>query len=232
MKIQHKPTPNTYPLDTPPVTLVLHTTLGSFDGAVQWLRTTPEQRQKRHGKKSYSSAHVVFGRYGEIAELAGVDVGTWHAGGVSKPSKRAKEILPKNVLGRLKNPNKSTIGLEFASGYDIDKDGVIESWEKLYTKSQIKASVWYVLNRLEPQILEKYGVKIEFSDDSTITHKDIASYKPDLEIQRSMFLAELNKQRSKTKPPVIVEPEQLEIKDGESFTVEVKDSRTVIIKKT
>jgi hypothetical protein len=38
-------------------------------------------------------------------------------------------------------------------------------------------------------------VKIEFGDASVITHRDVTSYKPDLEIQRAMFLAELNKQR-------------------------------------
>ncbi len=230
MKIQHKLTPNVYELDGAPLAIVLHTTLSSFESAVDWLRTTPAQRQKRYGKRTYSSAHAVFGRNGEIAELAPVNRGTWHAGGISNPSRRAKAILPKTLLGNLKNPNKRTLGLEFASGYDIDKDGILESWEKLYTPKQIKAAVWYVLNRVEPQILEKYGVTIEFKDESTITHKDVASYKPDLELQRTMFLAELKKQRAAGKPPVAETPEELELKHGDSFTVEVKGKK-VIIKK-
>lgn len=221
MKISYKATPNVYELDGAPLAIILHTTLGSIEGAVDWLCTTPEERKRKTGTASYSSAHAVIGRYGEIVELAPVDKGTWHAGAISNPTERAKAIIPKTLLGGLKNPNKHTIGLEFASGYDIDKDGVIESWEKLYTKSQIKAGVEYVLKRIEPQILEKYGVEITFADSNVITHKDVTSYKPDLEIQRSMFLAELAKQRAEMTEPV--EPpkgKDITLKVGQSLKVE------------
>jgi len=219
MKITNKPTPNIYELDGVPVAIVLHTTLGSIEGAVEWLRTTPEERQLQTGVKSYSSAHAVIGRYGEVVELAGVDKGTWHAGAVSNPSKRAKDIIPKTLLGAIKNPNKHTIGLEFASGYDIDRDGVLESWEKLYTKSQIKGAVEYVLTRVEPQILEKHGVEIRFEDANVITHKDVTSYKPDLEIQRAMFLTELKKQRGENEVVVPTPITEIAIKKGQTLKV-------------
>lgn len=219
MKLSHKPTPNVYELDGVPVAIVLHTTLGSIEGAVEWLRTTPEERERQTGVKSYSSAHAVIGRYGEVVELAGVDKGTWHAGAVSKPSKRALDIIPKTLLGQIKNPNKHTIGLEFASGYDIDKDGVLESWEKLYTKSQIKGAVEYVLTRIEPEILAKHGVTIEFADANVITHRDVTSYKPDLEIQRAMFLAELKKQREEMQEVTPAPITETTIKKGQTLKV-------------
>lgn len=219
-KLTINPTPNVYELDGVPVALILHTTLGSLEGAVSWLNTTPEERQRRTGTASYSSAHAVVGRLGEVVELAGVDKGTWHAGVVSKPTKRALDVLPKNLLGQLKNPNKHSIGLEFASGYDIDKDGVLESWEQLYSPQQIKGAVEYVLTRVEPEIEAKYGVKVVFDSSNVITHKDVTSYKPDLEIQRAMFLAELEKQRKKTDVVVPPKAKEVVLKVGQQVTIE------------
>jgi len=220
MKLTYNPTPNAYELDGVPLAIILHTTLGSIEGAVNWLTTTPEERKRQTGTASYSSAHAVIGRYGEIVELAGVDKGTWHAGVISNPSERAKAIIPKNLIGQMKNPNKHTIGLEFASGYDIDKDGVLESWEKLYTKQQIKAGVEYVLMRLEPEIRAKYGVEVIFDANNIITHRDVTSYKPDLEIQRAMFLAELAKHRAEMIQVVEPEAKQVVLKVGQKVTIE------------
>lgn len=210
MNIQQKLTPNIYDLEAPPLTLILHTTLGAFIGAVEWLRMSPEEREKRTGRKSYSSAHAVFGRVGEVAKLAPVTKGTWHAGNISKPSDRAKRsLLPKTILGSLKNPNRASIGFEFASGYDIDRDGVLESWEKLYTPIQIKNAVEYTITVLEPAIKKYYGIDYQFSSSTVLTHRDIDAGKPNLDIQRAMFLAELSKQRravSVPTPPPPVEP--------------------------
>jgi len=131
--VEKKPTKNQYNLHGNVVAIVLHTTLGAYNGAVSWLRNL-------HGQNPNSSAHVVFSRTGQIAQLAEFNRGTWHAGGVRNPSQRAKNVLPKYWSGRLKNPNRYTIGLEVASGYDVDRDGVLETWEKAYTPTQIKAT--------------------------------------------------------------------------------------------
>ena len=197
MNIQERTTPNTYKLHQAPLTIVFHTTLGSFEGAVEWLTMSPEERERKTGKKSYSSAHAVFGREGEVAKLAEVNVGTWHAGSIFKPTQRALKMLPKNIFGRLKNPNRATLGLEFAAGYDVDRDGVLESWERLYTPVQVKAAAEYILTEIEPAMKKYHSIEIQFGGANSCTHYDINTQKPYLEIQRAMVLAELSKQREK-----------------------------------
>lgn len=186
--IKFKATPNTSATHLKFDGVVLHLTMGSFDGAVEWLRTTPEERLRLHGLKSYSSAHVVFGRLGETTQLAKLDRMTWHSGVISNPSVRGKLAMKKKLFG-WENPNKHMLGYEFAGGYDIDRDGIIESWEKLYSPQQIKQAV---LVHLE---FEKQMGRV-IPDHKIITHSDITSYKPNLDIARSMFLAELEKQRN------------------------------------
>lgn len=229
MKLEFKPTPNVYDLDGIPEVLILHTTLGSYESAVAWLCMSPEERERRYGSKTYSSAHAVIGRLGEISELADVTKGTWHAGAVSNPSERAKAVIPKTLLGGLKNPNKHSIGLEFASGYDIDKDGVLESWEKLYTPQQVKACAEYILTRLEPEIERLHGKKITFGSHNIITHRDVTSYKPDLEIQRAMVIAELDKRREEQKPLPPVE-ETVVLKKGTKLVVDSIEDGIIKIK--
>ncbi len=203
-EIVKKNTPNQYALDGDVLAIVLHTTLGAYTGAVEWLMMSPEERLKRTGTKTYSSANAVFGRIGQITELAPPTRATWHAGVVYKPSQRAKAILPKYPWGTLKNPNKRTLGLEMASGYDINKDGVLEGWEKLYTPKEIKACVWYILNRIEPKTGKKFG------EHNILTHFDINNQKPNLEIQRAMVIAELDRQRKAIESPVVITPEPVE----------------------
>ncbi len=216
-KITIKSTPNQYALDGDVLAIILHTTLGRYEGAVEWLMMSPEERKLRTGRKSYSSANAVFGRLGEITELAPPDRATWHAGVVYKPSPRAKAILPKTRWGKLKNPNKRTLGLEIASGYDIDRDGKLENWEKLYSPQAIKECAWYILNVIEPKTGKQFG------NHNILTHFDIDNRKPNLEIQRAMILMELSKQRKEkptTEKPAPVEPEKniiISIGEGEKI---------------
>lgn len=178
MNIRQKPSPNFYDLKRTPEIIVLHTTLGAYEGAIEWLR-----------KPGNSSAHFVISRFGEITQLVQLDKGAWHAGRVSNPSPRANKVLSKTIWGTTENPNKYSIGVEFASGYDIDRDGILESWEQAYSPQQIKAAV-----QLHLWIEQQLGVTIDRGH--VLTHRDIASYKPDLEKQRAMYLAELEKQRN------------------------------------
>lgn len=186
--IEQLPSRNVYSLTEPAYIIILHTTLGAYTGAVSWLRNL-------NGQNPNSSAHLVVGRMGETAQLAPFTKGTWHAGGVSNPSSAARTVCRKQLWGSIKNPNRYTIGIEVACGYDIDRDGVLESWEKLYTSAQIKQVAELILH------IEKQTV-VKFSSKHILTHRDIASYKPNLDIQKAMVLTELAKLRN-PQPPVV-----------------------------
>lgn len=193
MNIKQKPTPNKYELHGEPSVIVLHTTLGSCRGAINWLTN-----DKRNNP---TSAHFVIGRTGEVTQLAPLTMGTWHAGRVHNPSPRALAVLPKNRWGKLKNPNRRTISIEVVSGYDIDKDGLVENWEKLYTPQQAGICAELVVEYIEL----KTG--LTYKDTHILTHRDITSYKPNLEVQRLMVLSEIKKRRMGT--PTINKDEKI-----------------------
>ena len=233
MEIKQKPSPNfnntSYTLDA----VVLHTTLGAFEGAVDWLRTSPEERLRKTGVKTWSSAHFVISRIGEIAQLVQLDKASWHAGAKSNMSSRAKAVIKKNWFGTYINPNLHTIGIEFASGYDIDRDGILETWEKLYTPLQVKAAAWLIL-----YCEKELGIKIP--NDRILTHKDIASYKPDLELQRIMTLSSIDKLRAGTTTAeepedIVITPEpvlvnKLVFEHGDNLKVKVIDGKVELYK--
>lgn len=164
---------NHYALSEPAYIVILHTTLGSYEGAISHLQ-----------KRGNPSAHFVCDRTGQGAQLVPLNRGAWHAGVVSSPSARAKRVCRKTLWGSVKNPNKYSFGIENAAGWDIDRDGVIESWEKLFTPAMIHFNAEIIL------FIEK-EMDIVIPDSHILTHKDITSYKPDLELQRSMVIAEL-----------------------------------------
>lgn len=97
----------------------------------------------------------------------------WHAGKVSSPSDRFLKIAKKggNRADGYVNPNLYLIGIEFATGYDMDYDGTVEPEERLLNDWQYEEG--------ERIMREELGFELE--KDYLITHKDIASYKPDME---------------------------------------------------
>lgn len=221
MKITQRPSPNFYKLLEPAYISILHTTLGSFEGAISHL-----------SKRGNPSSHFVIGRLGQIAQLVQLNKGAWHAGRVSKPSARAKAVCRKTLWGSVKNPNRYSWGFEYASGYDIDRDGVLEGWEKLYTPWQIKAGVLLHL-WCEEQM------KITVDNAHVLIHRDVTSYKPNLEIHRSMFLSELQKQRElkegsstvvEERAGEVVAPPALILELGKTYRPELKDGKVIFIK--
>lgn len=88
--------------------VILHGTAGSFKSAVDWLCTPAKNRDP----VSYSSAHYVISKNGTIARLVDGDKRAWHAGATSKPTKEAIDFFGTDVLGRIKNPNNVSIGVE------------------------------------------------------------------------------------------------------------------------
>lgn len=96
---------------------VIHGTLGAYEGAISWLRTPPEKRNPI----TYSSAHYVISKKGDITKLAEEADITWHAGIVRNPTYRARLYLPRNGVipkplpinnANYKNPNTYFVGIE------------------------------------------------------------------------------------------------------------------------
>lgn len=150
-------TPNVSGYTTKKVGFILHGTLGSYKGAIEWLCTPPEKRPV----VSYSSAHYVVSKKGEITQLAKNDQVTWHCGTVSNPTWRARKYLPTKsgipMLAPFKNPNDSFIGIELEW---FQGDTITEEQYQAVRKI-IKES-----NIINPIVL---------------SHKEITSYKSDFE---------------------------------------------------
>lgn len=96
---------------------IIHGTQGNYGGAVKWLCTLPNNRNP----VSYSSAHYVVSKGGEITKLAEEENITWHAGIVRNPTYRARlylnrvGLIPKPFPTNDKNytnPNKNFVGIE------------------------------------------------------------------------------------------------------------------------
>jgi len=144
---------------TQKIGFVLHGTLGAYNGAVEWLCN--------NNRSPLSSAHYVIGRNeGEVTQLVKNEDVAWHAGIISNPADNAKKVLPKNLLGGFKNPNYYFVGIEFAWGYDVNGDGVVNAFDKTLTDWQIKTAV---------EIIKSSGIK----DPILLSHKEISSYKSD-----------------------------------------------------
>lgn len=161
----------------PKIGYIIHGTLGSYEGAVNWLCTPPEKRPVI----SYSSAHYVIAKDGRVASLiADTDV-AWHAGNISSPTPRAQQLLPK-VNGSFLNPNESFIGIEL-EWFLGDK----------VTEAQYAAMV---------KIITTGGIK----NPVLLTHKEVTNYKSDFQnaagIVDTTILSEIQKRMA----PVVVKP--------------------------
>ncbi len=161
-------------------TIVLHFTLGAYNGAVSWL--TNANRPNR------SSAHYVIGRKeGEIIQLVKLTDIAWHAGGISNPNDRAKKVMKKNLDGSWVNPNQYTIGIELAAGYDVDQDGTVEPNENDITDWQYKR-----LTELVKSFTNNPETDFVLNEKNIIIHGDIADYKEKPEIVRTELLKRLS----------------------------------------
>lgn len=151
MNITQKPSPNfTVDPTFKPIGFCIHGTLGSYEGAINWLCTPPAARVP----VSYSSAHYVIAKDGRCTQLVSEKNIAWHAGVVNNPTAYAASVLPK-VLGVYKNPNSSFIGIEL-------------EWfvGDVVTEAQIAAVC---------QIIANSGIK----NPVVLSHKEITDYKGD-----------------------------------------------------
>lgn len=143
---------------------VLHQTTGNFTGACEWLLN--------NNRPNPTSAHYIIGRNeGEVLQIVKATDDAWHAGVISNPKPYAVKFLRKNQDGSYVNPNRYLIGIEFASRYDIDKDGVVEPQEIDLTDWQYRCAI---------DILKQNETAIPIKPDMClISHKELADYKAD-----------------------------------------------------
>lgn len=146
-----KLTPNFTKGTAPKIGFIIHGTLGSYEGAVEWLCTPPEKRNP----VSYSSAHYVIAKDGRCTQLVKNEDVAWHAGVISNPDQEAAKTLPKTIFGTYKNPNESFIGIEL-EWFQGDK----------FTEAQIAEVV---------KIIKDSGIK----DPILLTHRQVTDYKAD-----------------------------------------------------
>lgn len=150
--MDYKQTPNFDTNTIPNKGFVIHGTLGSYEGAIEWLCTPPNKRNP----VSYSSAHFVIAKNGNVTQLADIRTRTWHAGVVSNPDEEAKKAIP-SILGKYKNPNDLFVGIEL-------------EWflGDTVTESQINSCA---------KIIRESGVE----NPVILCHKQITDYKSDFQ---------------------------------------------------
>lgn len=139
---------------------IIHGTQGKYKGAINWLCTPPNKRNPI----SYSSAHYVVSKKGEVTQLAAEKDITWHAGIVRNPTYRARlylnrtGLIPKPLPINDKNyinPNKNFVGIEC-------------EWftGEILTEEQIQAVT---------QIIKSSLIK----NPIILSHSEVADYKVD-----------------------------------------------------
>lgn len=194
MQIIKEKSPNQSNTNYKKTIIILHTTLGSFEGAKSWLKNSA----------SGVSSNYIISRTGKIVELVDPLKMAWHAGRIYNPSRAAKAVMKTSPWGSFINPNKYSVGIEFACGYDSDHDGTVDPDEKQYTDEQIKAGA-----ELIKYLADRDDMEIALKESSILTHQDITAYKPDLQQSRSrlikkIFVADVVKEISLEKGETVV----------------------------
>jgi len=170
--------------------VMMHKTAGGFEGALEWLCTTPAERLRKHGKKSWSSAHSLDKRddRGVIHQLMPWQYRAWHAGGVTRRTLRALDVIG------VRDPNNVCIGHEFTAWYDIDRDGRLEEHEKRATTEQLDDFIDYMF-LLEEESKTDPWLDIKADASHLLTHADTNHYKPDLEWEYNYVVEGMKKKK-------------------------------------
>jgi len=196
LKIQ-SPSPNFSENSTRKTTVVLHKTLGLMPGCLDWMENPQSQ----------VSAHYLVTKKGEVYQLIDTRKVAWHAGRVYNPSNRAKNIMQKTSWGSYVNPNKYCIGIE--------NEALIN--DKI-TGKQLEANILLIKDIIRDTYNDFDG-----DPDHIITHRDITSYKPNLELLRDAVIDGLQETPSNSNLLILDSWDQLKI--------EVKDKKIILYKK-
>lgn len=160
--IPFRQSPNYSKGSQPKIGYVFHGTLGNFQGAVDWLSNGVRQNP--------TSAHYIIGRnQGEVIQIVRIEDEAWHAGVIDTPNAKARKVLVKN--GNVyENPNRKFIGIEFACGFDENKDGHVGRQEWELTDWQYQCAM---------AILEMNKWKVPINPAYLLSHSDINAKKAD-----------------------------------------------------
>ena len=169
MDIPKEKSPNQSETSYKKTVVIIHTTLGSFEGAKAWLLN----------RASQASANYIISRTGKLVELVDPTKMAWHSGRISNPSRAAQAVMKTTTWGSYVNPNKYTVGIEFAAGYDSDHDGQVDPDEKQYTDEQIKIGA-----ELIKYLADRDDLDLVLKESNILTHQDFTSYKPNLQESR------------------------------------------------
>jgi len=162
MKIIQSPSPNFSSSSYDKTVLMIHKTLGLMPWTLEWLQKPRAQ----------ASCQYIITKKGVIHQLVSDSDMSWHAGLIYNPSARGRRVMLKTNWGSYVNPNKYCIGIE-------NEALINDTW----TTPQLEANIW-----LFKKLRDDPNVAFDGSEDYFITHKDTASYKPDLESWRDAIL--------------------------------------------
>lgn len=127
---------------------------------------------------SQVSAHYLITKLGEIHQLVQLDKRSWSAGRINNPSERALKIMKKYWGGGYVQPGHYLIQVEFECLLDED-----------FTDNQYKAATW---------LFRQWDFDVV--PENFLEHQDTASYKMDLDFQRTEIL---NRLKESIAPPVV-----------------------------
>jgi len=195
MQIIQSPSPNHSSSSYDKTVVILHKTLGYMPWTLQWLQNPSAQ----------VSAQYLITKKGEIHQLVADEDMAWHAGRVYYPSTRAKAVMLKTSWGSYVNPNKYSIGIE-------NEALANDKW----TPEQLKANAW-----LYKKLRDDPKVAFDGGSESFITHKDVTSYKPSLDLWRDVILKEVQKDEESGCEVVLTDWSQLGLKVGQNGLITI-----------
>lgn len=196
-----KQSPNFVVGTVPKIGFIIHGTIGSYESAVNWLCESPEERLRKYGEKTYSSAHYVVAKDGRYTKLVEEKDEAWHAGTISNPTEYAAKVLPKTIFNTYKNPNQSFIGIEL-------------EW---FPNDVVTSQQYDVVC----DIIKRSGIV----DPIILCHKEVASFKSDFQkADKSLDLSIVEEVRKRIKAfyaPQPVKPKTLSTEEKKAQIIKL-----------
>jgi len=153
--------------------------------------------------RSFSSSHYLVAKDGVVYQLVQLKNRSWSSGRISNPTERAKKIMIKTLWGSYVKPGHYLVQIE------------VECLEnETYTEKQYKSLV-SLCNSFD----------FDVTEENFITHQDTASYKPNLEAERTEILKRLGGETS----PCDSQP--LVLNNWSQLGIKVEGGKIILFKK-